>query len=81
MKKKLDPADYAILLAACTQLIYVTFHSPGPCNDFCLNGGTCFYDTTEEGAWYYACLCPDGFTGEQCEQGMITSPAGSVSKV
>ena len=61
--------EYVVLVAVAAQILISLFYSTGPCNDFCLNGGTCFYNRTEFDGTVTACLCLDAFTGDQCEQG------------
>ena len=43
----------------------------GDCNPECLNDGVCHHDGS--------CLCPDAFTGDQCQYGKTCSSAVQLS--
>ena len=57
--------NFLILLFFCTSEILACASSP------CQNGATCF---DHNGGSGYACLCPAGFEGTNCENGTLRYP-------
>lgn len=58
---------YIALYFSCIYASYYLIASD-PCSpNPCLNGGSCFQNDNN----IFFCNCPEGFTGDTCQQGMI----------